>query len=151
MLDRRGLLLGLPGALIAARALAQPAPKVIGVLSPYASADAQATLTLFRQALRDLGYAEGRGFTLVERFAEGRHGRLPALAAELVKLRVDLIVANDVSRDDRGFEAETNAVTIVGASEDVDVPLQSKAGVASTILDQIEQLLAGRPTVPTRA
>ena len=56
-----------------------------------------------------------------------------------------------MSRSDRGFEAETNAVTIVGASGEVDVPLQSKAGVAATILDQIEQLLADRPPVPTRA
>jgi hypothetical protein len=50
-------------------------PKVIGVLSPYAGADVQATLAAFRQAMRDLGYVEGRGFTLVERFAEGENAR----------------------------------------------------------------------------
>jgi len=87
VLDRRHLLLGVPLALLAVRAQPQSAPKVIGVLSPYAGADVEATLGLFRQAMRDLGYAEGRGFTLVARFADGRHDRLPSLAAELVKLR----------------------------------------------------------------
>ena len=43
VLDRRGLLLGTAVALLAARARAQASPKVIGVLSPYASADVQAT------------------------------------------------------------------------------------------------------------
>ena len=39
---------------------------------------------------------------------------------------VDLIVANDVSQPDRGFDADTNAVTLVGDEGDEDVPLQSK-------------------------
>jgi putative ABC transport system substrate-binding protein len=94
VLHRRDLLLSVSSALLAVHARAQPAPKVIGVLSPYAGADVQATLAAFRQAMRDQGYAEGRGFTLVERFADGQNERLPALAAELVKLRVDLILAS---------------------------------------------------------
>jgi len=128
MLDRRGLLLGVPCALIGARAPAQPAPKVIGVLSPYAGADAQATLTLFRQALRDLGYIEGRGYTLVERFAEGRHDRLPALAAELVKLRVDLIVASTTNAV-KAAQAATSTIPIV--FESVADPVV--AGVAESM------------------
>ena len=112
MLDRRGLLLGLPFALLAGRAQAQPAPKAIGVLSPYAGADVQATLVLFRQAMRDLGYAEGRGFTLIERFADGQNERLPALAAELVKLRVDLIVASTTNAV-KAAQAATSTIPIV--------------------------------------
>ena len=57
------------------------------------------------------------------------------------------IVANDVSRDDAGFDVETNAVTIVGAEGAEALPLQSKAGVAAGILDRVEQLL-DRPWTP---
>src|SRR5262245_6841286 len=46
----------------------------------------------FRQALRDLGYVEGRNLVIEYRDAEGKVERLPALAAELVALKVDLIV-----------------------------------------------------------
>src|SRR5215510_1836122 len=48
----------------------------------------------FRQGLRDLGYVEGRTLVIEDRSAEGKYGRLPALAAELVALKVDVIVAN---------------------------------------------------------
>jgi len=47
----------------------------------------------FRQGLRDLGYVEGRNVVIEYRFAEGKLERLPALAAELVALKVDVIVA----------------------------------------------------------
>src|SRR5215813_8025593 len=47
----------------------------------------------FRQGLRDLGYVEGRNFVIEYRDAEGKFDRLPALAAELVALKVDVIVA----------------------------------------------------------
>src|SRR5262245_41911482 len=47
----------------------------------------------FRQGLRDLGYVEGRNFVIEYRDAEGKFDRLPALAAELVALEVDVIVA----------------------------------------------------------
>src|SRR5215510_10314175 len=47
----------------------------------------------FRQGLRDLGYVEGRNFVIEFRDAEGKFDRLPALAAELVALKVDVILA----------------------------------------------------------
>jgi len=47
----------------------------------------------FRQGLRDLGYVEGRNLVIEIRSAEGKLERLPALAAELVALKVDVIVA----------------------------------------------------------
>jgi putative ABC transport system substrate-binding protein len=47
----------------------------------------------FRQALRDLGYVEGRNVVFERRYAEGKPERLPELAAELVRLKVDIIVA----------------------------------------------------------
>jgi putative ABC transport system substrate-binding protein len=47
----------------------------------------------FAEGLRDLGYVEGENLTIERRFSEGRYERLPALAAELVRLKVDVIVA----------------------------------------------------------
>ena len=64
----------------------------IGRLSPL-SADADARhLEVFRKGLRDLGWIEGHGFVIEGRFADGQYARLPELAAELVRQRVDLIL-----------------------------------------------------------
>ncbi len=64
----------------------------IGRLSPI-SADADvANLAAFRERMRALGWVEGRNFTLVTRFGDGRAARLPEIAAELVQQRVDLIL-----------------------------------------------------------
>ncbi len=46
----------------------------------------------FRQGLRELGYVEGKNIVIEWRFAEGKLDRVPALAAELVRLKVDVIV-----------------------------------------------------------
>jgi len=51
-------------------------------------------LEAFRQGLRELGYVEGRTIIIEERSADEKYDRLPALAAELVKLKVDVIVAD---------------------------------------------------------
>src|SRR5574341_1945941 len=59
--------------------------------------------------------------------------------------RVDLIVANDVSRADAGFESESNAVTLIAADGEQAVPLQPKAGVARAVLDRVESLLSRTP------
>ena len=64
--------------------------------------------------------------------------------------QVDLIVANDVSQSDRGFDVETNAVTIIGEDEQ-QVPLQSKDRVAAVILDRVEALLRADPSGPAEA
>jgi putative ABC transport system substrate-binding protein len=73
---------------------AQPAAKVarIGVLAGD-MAGAPHMYEAFRQGLRDLGYVEGRNLMIEYRDAEGKLDRLPALAAELVALKVDVIVA----------------------------------------------------------
>ena len=56
----------------------------------------------------------------------------------------DLIVANDVSRADAGFEVDTNEVTIVGPDGAEALPLQSKSRVAGAILDRVEKLITVR-------
>jgi putative tryptophan/tyrosine transport system substrate-binding protein len=63
----------------------------IGILSPTL-ADPNPALDAFRQGLRDLGYVEGQSIALEYRFAEGRFERLPELAADLVRLKVDVIL-----------------------------------------------------------
>jgi putative ABC transport system substrate-binding protein len=60
----------------------------------------------FRQALRDLGYIEGQNVAIEYRYAEGKRGRLPELAAALVRLKVDIIVAGG---GDPGIRAAKNA------------------------------------------
>jgi phosphopantothenoylcysteine decarboxylase/phosphopantothenate--cysteine ligase len=106
------------------------------------------TLTLKKtpDILRDLGrrrLAAGRGPILVGFAAETEHLLQQATAKREAKL-VDLIVANDVSRADAGFDVETNAVTIVGSEGAETLPLQSKTSLAAAIFDRIEKLLAGK-------
>jgi phosphopantothenoylcysteine decarboxylase / phosphopantothenate---cysteine ligase len=60
---------------------------------------------------------------------------------------VDLVVANDVSRRDAGFEVDTNEVTLVSAEGEEALPLQSKTAIAVQLIDRIETLLRGRAPV----
>jgi putative tryptophan/tyrosine transport system substrate-binding protein len=89
--DRRAFLA--VGFLIAPlAAAAQPAGRSprIGILRPGSPPDP--LLDAFRQGLRELGYDEGRNISIEYRWAEGRDERLPELAADLVRLKVDVIV-----------------------------------------------------------
>lgn len=65
----------------------------IGYLAPSLSPEASRLIEAFRQGLHDIGYVEGQNIVLELRSAEGRSDRFPALAAELVALKVDVIVA----------------------------------------------------------
>jgi putative tryptophan/tyrosine transport system substrate-binding protein len=64
----------------------------IGFLSPFSSGP-DPRVEAFRQGLRDLGYMEGQNITIEYRWADGRFEQLPDLVAELVRLKVDVIVA----------------------------------------------------------
>jgi putative ABC transport system substrate-binding protein len=72
---------------------AQPPSKIprVGYLGPSSSTEGAFLLQSFRQGLRELGYVEGQNIFIDYRWAEGRPDRMPALAAELVQLRVDVI------------------------------------------------------------
>jgi putative ABC transport system substrate-binding protein len=87
------LLLAAPFAAVTA----QPREKVprVGYLNPGSSSDplTQRRLEAFRQGLRELGYVDGRNIAIEARWAEGKYDRYPALAADLVRLKVDVIVA----------------------------------------------------------
>jgi putative ABC transport system substrate-binding protein len=88
------ILLGGAAAALPLSAKAQSASKVyrIGLLSSASSSAGADRLQALKQGLRDLGYAEGQNLTIEYRFAEGREDRLSALAADLVRLKVDVIV-----------------------------------------------------------
>jgi len=95
-MDRRVFIGTLAGGLLAAplAAGAQQAGKVwrIGYLIPVVEAGSPA-FAAFRQRLHELGYVEGQNVALEVRSADGRPERYAVLAAELVRLRVDVIVA----------------------------------------------------------
>lgn len=95
-LERREFIGALASGLLAAplAAEAQQAGKVsrIGVLSPFsASFGPGPSFEAFRQTFRELGYVDGRNVVLEHRWADGRLDRLPALADELIRLRVDVL------------------------------------------------------------
>lgn len=81
------------------RAGAQPAGAVprIGVLGPRTAADGGKYVDALRQGLRDLGWIEGKNLTIEYRWAEGRPERVAELAAELVRLKVNVIFAGATS------------------------------------------------------
>jgi len=72
----------------------QPAGKIyrIGVLETRSAALNAANLDAFRQGLRELGYRDGQNVEIAYRSSDGRNERFPALASELVSLKVDLIL-----------------------------------------------------------
>jgi phosphopantothenoylcysteine decarboxylase / phosphopantothenate---cysteine ligase len=96
--------------------------------------------------LGDLGtrrLAAGDGPLLVGFAAETADVVARAIAKRERK-HVDVIVANDVSRTDAGFDVETNAVTIVGPEGVEPLPVLTKSRVAIEILDRIEKMLLVR-------
>jgi putative ABC transport system substrate-binding protein len=94
---RRQLLIALGASALVAplRSFAQQRKiALIGYLSPVVPQDnSDFRLDAFRQGMRELGYVEGKNYHLEVRWGEGRLERMPALAAELVRLKPDVIVA----------------------------------------------------------
>jgi putative ABC transport system substrate-binding protein len=106
----------LPAALTGAQ---QPAkvPR-IGFLSSLSPAAVSARMDEFRQGLRELGYVEGKNIVIESRWAEGKTERLPELAAELVRLKVDVIVTGGPSVN--RFAKEATATIPIVLSFDND-------------------------------
>src|SRR5260370_39504883 len=118
-MERRAFIGTLAGSLLAAplAAEAQPAGRVIkiGILStvnPRTSTFFEAMV----QRLRELGHVEGQTLVIEFRNAEGDAARLPALAAELVRLSVDVILASGAEVTLQAARMATAAVPIVIAA-----------------------------------
>jgi putative tryptophan/tyrosine transport system substrate-binding protein len=96
---RRREFITLLGAAVAAWPLAARAQQAvsisrIGILWPGASLPAPPRMESFRQGLRELGYVDGQNVVIELRYAQGGLQQLPELAAELVRLKVDVIQAS---------------------------------------------------------
>jgi putative ABC transport system substrate-binding protein len=89
----------------------------IGLLFPTSLSDPRTPrfLEAFRQGLRELGYAEGQNIAIESRFAEGKWDQLPSLAAELVRLKVDVIVTYTTPATQAAKQA-TGTIPIVVAA-----------------------------------
>ena len=101
-------------------AQAQQPTKVprIGYLSPTSPSVSPARIEAFRQGLRELGYVEGKNIVIEYRYAEGKFDRLPALAAELVRLKVDLIVTTGPTVTRAAKEATTTVPIVMATDTD---------------------------------
>jgi len=112
-MKRRGLLIALGASALVAPLLsfAQRPPKVwhIGYLLPRPRSDYDRA---FLQGMGELGYVEGKNLVIEWRFADGEYERLPTLAAELVRLKVDVIVA-PTSPAIRAAQKATTTIPIV--------------------------------------
>ncbi len=93
---RREFLSALGGVAIAfplAARAQQPRTPVIGLMNAISLGPNAHLITVFKQSLADAGFVEGRNLQIEYRWGEGQYDRLPAMAAELVRRRVDVIVA----------------------------------------------------------
>jgi putative ABC transport system substrate-binding protein len=90
----------------------------IGILWPGASLPAPPRMEAFRQGLRDLGFIDGQNVIIELRYAQGGVQQLPELAAELVRLKIDVIQASgDLAP--RIAQQATTTVPIVAMSDDI--------------------------------
>ena len=106
-------LLGGAAALAALVARAQAAMPVIGFLDSGSPANMDENLAAFRRGLGESGFVEGKSVTVVYRWAKGHYDQLPALAAELVRLPVEVIAATRSPAPALAAKAATSTIPIV--------------------------------------
>lgn len=127
-----------------AAAVADYAPAMAPQQKIHKDADTL-TLSLARtpDILAELGAQRGAGERpLLVGFAAETTDVIARARRKQREKHVDLVVANDVSRTDAGFEVDTNEVTLVSSEGEEPLPLQSKSAIAAQIVQRIETLLA---------
>src|SRR5262245_6598562 len=121
-MDRRTFLGTLAGSLLAAplTAEAQQPGKVhrIGYLAATTASAHARYVEALRLGLRDLGYVEGENLAIEYRWAEDKYDRLPDLAAELVRMKVDLIVTHTTPGTLAAKHATTTIPIVMAISGD---------------------------------
>src|SRR5262245_29442563 len=131
-IERRKFLATLGGVAVAwpltARAQ-QPAMPVVGFLSVRSPGESASIEAAFRQGLREQGYVEGQNLHIAFRWAEGHYDRLPALAANLVEIRVAVIAAAGGQASGLAAKAVTSTVPIVFITGEDPVKLGLVAGL----------------------
>jgi len=90
----------------------------IGFLSGTSLSSTSARVEAFRQGLRELGYVEGKNIVIEWRWAEGKFDQLPDLAAELVRLKVDIIVSAGPAATRPAKEATSTIPIVMGFDND---------------------------------
>jgi putative tryptophan/tyrosine transport system substrate-binding protein len=101
----------------------QSSMPVIGFLSSRSPAESEAVISAFRQGLNEAGYIVGENVRIEFRWAEGRYDRLPALAAELVGLRVDAVLAAGGPPSALAAKKATSTIPIIFSAADDPVGL----------------------------
>jgi putative tryptophan/tyrosine transport system substrate-binding protein len=91
-LDRRHFIVVVAGLTIWPRAARAQYP-IVGVVSSRSLADSAISVAAFRRGLADSGYVDGENLEIIFRWAEGHYDRLPALAADLARRQVAVILA----------------------------------------------------------
>jgi len=132
-------------AVIMAAAVADYMPERGPAPAKIAKADGPLEMRLVRtpDILAELGKARGaHGSPLLVGFAAETGDPRPRARRKLESKQIDLIVANDVSREGAGFDADTNAGFLLSADREVELPMQLKSDMAATILDRVEEMLA---------
>jgi phosphopantothenoylcysteine decarboxylase / phosphopantothenate---cysteine ligase len=108
----------------------------------------RASLTLELEPTADvlgaLAAARVSGQTIVGFAAEHGAGGVERAREKLARKGADMIVLNDVSNPEIGFESRQNAVTLVEAGGEVEIPLDTKEGIAEAILERVATLLLER-------
>jgi len=122
----------------------------IGYLSPGDATRESTRIEAIRQALREIGYIEGQNIAMEYRYADGKPNRAPELAAELVRLRVDIILTTGGAPGIRAAKNATKTIPIVMTGPGLDpvgaglVESLARPGGNVTGLTNISRELGGK-------